>query len=181
MGGANGHDGSDLCDLVGDDRITLWGLLLEVNHLLGRRLADDLATAFEYPEPWMEVLLRIARTPGQAVPMTQLASMVMFSSGGLTKLADRMEAEGLIRRQACPTDRRSLLATLTPKGRRVLERAIAVHLPSLDRHLVDLLDDDERVQLESILRKLRDGACAEAAAAAESASEQGAMRQEARD
>jgi DNA-binding MarR family transcriptional regulator len=172
MGGTNGHDetdahGSDICDLVADDRITLWGLLLEVNHLLGRRLADDLSDAFDYPEPWMEVLLRIARTPGQAVPMTQLASMVMFSSGGLTKLADKMETEGLITRRACPTDRRSLLATLTPKGRRVLERAIAVHLPSLDRHLVDLLDVDERRQLETILRKLRDGACVEAAAAGE--------------
>jgi DNA-binding MarR family transcriptional regulator len=151
---------ADGMELVDDERITLWGLLLEVQYLVGKRLAADLVDAFEYPESFMEVLLRIARTPGQAVPMTRLADMVMFSSGGLSKLADRMEAEGLIARMACPTDRRSSLATLTPKGRKVLDRALAAHLPSLDRHLVELLDDDERRQLASILRKVRDGSCA---------------------
>jgi DNA-binding MarR family transcriptional regulator len=106
----------------------------------------------------MEVLLRLARTPGGALPMTKLAHMVLFSSGGFTKLADRMESEGLLRRVACPTDRRSYLATLTPKGRRVLEKAIRVHVPSLDQRLLAHLDAEERVQLERILRRLRDGA-----------------------
>jgi DNA-binding MarR family transcriptional regulator len=147
-------------ELADDERITLWGLLLEVHHLVGKRLAADIVCAFPYPETFMEVLLRIARTPGQAVPMTRLADMVMFTSGGLSKLADRMEAEGLILRTSCPTDRRSSLATLTPKGRKVLDRALAAHLPSLDRHLVDLLDADEVRQLETILRKVRDGSCA---------------------
>ncbi len=85
--------------------------------------------------------------------------MVLFSSGGFTKLADRMEAEGLIKRVACPDDRRSSLATITPKGRRILDRGLRVHLPSLDKHLLANLDDTQRVQLEAILRTLRDGAC----------------------
>ncbi len=138
-----------------DDRITLWGLFLEVHDVLFRRIGRELQDEVGISGPWLEVLLRIGRTPGQAVRMTQLAEMVLFTSGGFTKLADRMVAAGLIRREPCPGDRRAYLATLTPEGRRVLDRALAVHLPSLQRHLVDNLDLEQREQLETILRALR--------------------------
>ena len=142
-------------DALQDDRITLWGLFLEVHDALLRRIGRDLHEEVGIPGPWLEVLLRISRTPGQAVRMTQLAEMVLFTSGGFTKLADRMVAAGLIRREPCPGDRRSHLAVLTPDGRRLLDRALAVHLPSLQRHLIDHLDAEQRNQLEAILRSLR--------------------------
>ncbi len=141
--------------LLHDDRITLWGLFLEVHDAVERRLARELHDELGIPGPWLEVLLRIGRTPGQAVPMTRLAEMVLFTSGGFTKLADRMVAAGLIRREPCPGDRRSHLAVLTPEGYRVLDRALAIHLPSLQRHLIDHLDPEQRAQLEAILRSLR--------------------------
>src|SRR4051812_46047476 len=118
-------------DLLHDDRVTLWGLFFEAYEGIQRRLDRELRAAVSLPDGWLEVLLRIGRTPGQAVPMTQLADMVLFSSGGFTKLADRMERAGLIRRVACPTDRRSLLATLTPEGQVLLDRALAVHVPGI--------------------------------------------------
>jgi DNA-binding MarR family transcriptional regulator len=142
-------------DLLHDERVTLWGLFLEVHEGIRRRLERELRAEVDIPDPWFEVLLRIGRTPGQAVPMTQLAEMVLFSSGGFTKLADRIERAGLIRREPCPGDRRSTLATLTPEGRRVLDRALAVHVPGLQRHLVGHLDPAQRRQLEEILRTLR--------------------------
>ncbi len=149
-------------DLLHDDRVTLWGLFLEVREGIKRRLDREFRAEVGIPNSWFEVLLRIGRTPGQAVPMTQLADMVLFSSGGFTKLADRMERAGLIRREPCPGDRRSSLATLTPEGRRVLDRALAVHVPGLQRHLVDHLDAQQRRQLEQILRTLRSGVSASA-------------------
>ena len=142
-------------DLLHDERVTLWGLFLEVHEGIKRRLDRELRAEVDIPDAWFEVLLRIGRTPGQAVPMTRLADMVLFSSGGFTKLADRMERAGLIRREPCPGDRRSSLATLTPEGRRVLDRALAVHIPGLQRYLVDHLDARQRHQLEEILRTLR--------------------------
>ena len=87
--------------------------------------------------------------------MTDLANQVLFSSGGFTKLADRMEQAGLIRREPCPDDRRAIFAVLTPEGRRVLDRALAVHLPGLQRYLCDPLDAQQRRELEAILRTLR--------------------------
>ena len=148
-------DNLSRAELLHDDRITLWGLFLEVHDALERRLTRELHDEVGIPDPWFEVLLRIGRTPGQAVPMTQLAGMVLFTSGGFTKLADRMVAAGLIRREPCPGDRRSHLAALTPEGCRVLDRALAVHLPGLQRHLIDNLDSEQREQLDAILRSLR--------------------------
>ncbi len=150
-------------DLLHDDRVTLWGLFFEAYQGIQRRLDRELRAEVSLPDGWLEVLLRIGRTPGQAVPMTQLAEMVLFSSGGFTKLADRMERAGLIHRAPCPTDRRSLLATLTPEGERVLDRALAVHVPGIQRHVVDRLDAAQREQLEQILRILRAGLSAESA------------------
>jgi DNA-binding MarR family transcriptional regulator len=147
-------------DLLHDDRVTLWGLFFEVYEGISRRLERELRDELDLPDGWLEVLLRIGRTPGQAVPMTQLAEMVMFSSGGFTKLADRMERAGLIRREPCSSDRRSHLATLTPDGRRVLDRALAVHVPGIQRHVVDHLSGEQRRQLDEILRTLRSGAAA---------------------
>src|SRR5919202_5405839 len=113
-------------DLVHDDRITLWGLFLEVHAGIGRRLARELRAEIDLPDAWFEVLLRIGRTPGQAVRMTDLANQVLFSSGGFTKLADRMEQAGLIRREPCPEDRRAIFAVLTPQGQTGVHRALAV-------------------------------------------------------
>ena len=144
-------------DLLHDDRVTLWGLFFEVYEGISRRLERDLRAEVDLPDGWLEVLLRIGRTPGQAVPMTQLAEMVMFSSGGFTKLADRMEQAGLLRREPSPTDRRSHLATLTPAGRAMLDRALAVHVPGIQRHVVDHLTAEQHQQLEAILRALRSG------------------------
>ena len=148
-------DGAVTDALLHDDRVTLWGLFLEAHEGIKRRLDGELRAAVDLPGPWFEVLLRIGRTPDQAVPMTQLADMVLFSSGGFTKLADRMERAGLIRRVPCPGDRRSLLATLTPEGRGVLDQALAAHVPGIQRHLIDHLDPEQRRQLEQILRALR--------------------------
>ena len=144
-------------DLLYDDRVTLWGLFFEVYEGIQRRLERELRAEVDLPGGWLEVLLRIGRTPGQTVPMTQLAEMVLFSSGGVSKLADRMERAGLIHREPSPTDRRSLLATLTPAGREILDRALAVHVLGIQRHVVDHLDAAQRQQLETILRTLRAG------------------------
>jgi DNA-binding MarR family transcriptional regulator len=142
-------------ELLFDERVTLWGLFLEATEGIRRGLDHELREAVGLPGHWFEVLLRIGRTPGQAVPMTRLADQVLFSSGGFTKLADRMEEAGLIRRVPCPEDRRSSLATLTPKGRDVLQRALAVHVPGVQRDLVDHLDAEQVETLEQILRALR--------------------------
>jgi DNA-binding MarR family transcriptional regulator len=60
--------------------------------------------------------------------MSDLAATVILSRSGLTRLVDRLEREGLIERQSCPSDARGSFATLTAAGRRKLQAARATHL-----------------------------------------------------
>ena len=78
---------------------------------------------------------RLQHCGSQGVPLTALARHLAFSSGGFTKVADRLEQAGLIRRQPSLCDRRVTNAELTPAGRTLTERALAVYSAGL-RELV---------------------------------------------
>ena len=67
---------------------------------------------------WFEVLLRLARTPGGRLRMSDLAAQTTLTASGLTRVVDRLEDAGLVKREACPTDRRSTYAVLTAEGPR---------------------------------------------------------------
>lgn len=143
-------------DLLHDPRVTLWGLLLEVHAELRQRLEPDIKNAAGVPATWFEVMLRVARTPGGVVRMTHLAEMVSFTSGGFSKLAERMEAAGVICREPDPRDGRAALVRLTSEGEAALERGLQAHLPSLQRHLNAHLTERQSVELTRALRRLRD-------------------------
>jgi DNA-binding MarR family transcriptional regulator len=87
------------------------------------------------PAPSFFVLASLLRSSDRAVPLSTLARQVAFSSGGFTKVADRLEQAGLIERQPSACDRRVTNAALTPAGRAQAERAFAVYSAGL-RELV---------------------------------------------
>ncbi len=143
--------------LVGatDERITLMGLLVETHARLTRVLGAEMETASGLPLTWFDVMVRIRRTPEGFLTMSRLAGEVSLTTGGITRLVDRIEEAGYLARRTCATDRRSVHVTLTPSGEAKLTEAVAAHLEGLQRHLVDPLEPDERAALESALRKLR--------------------------
>src|SRR5918995_7269669 len=96
---AVGVPGSD------DPRITAFGLLLEAFSAVRGAVTTDLAPPSSLPEPEFEVLIRLSRSPDQRLRLTELAHQVRLSTSGLSRLVDRVEAAGLVRREACPSDR----------------------------------------------------------------------------
>jgi MarR family transcriptional regulator, 2-MHQ and catechol-resistance regulon repressor len=152
-----------------DGRVVLFGLLLETNARLERQLGAALEDATGLPLAWFEVLLRIHRAEGGFLSMTSLATQTVYSSGGTTRLIDRIEAQGLVARFACPQDRRSVHVRLTELGQETLTRALAEHVAHLDEFVTSKLTEAERDGLETALQKLNGGppACAGAVAADE--------------
>ncbi|MGW2636679.1 MarR family winged helix-turn-helix transcriptional regulator [Streptomyces sp. NPDC001348] len=138
--------------LLNDDDVTLYGLFVEAHARIKPLVHRDLGI----PDAWFEVLLRLGRTPGHQLRMTDLAEAVSFSSGGFTRLADRMEKEGLIRRAPDPGDRRAALAVLTDQGEEALNHALTAHVHQLRTHVTAALPADDREHLARILRTLRD-------------------------
>lgn len=140
-----------------DGRVALFGLLLETNARLERQLGAALEQSIGLPLAWFEVLLRVDRAPNEFLSMSELASQSVYSSGGTTRLVDRIAARGLIERFACPNDRRSVHVRLTAEGASTLAQATELHAGHLDTYLTSKLDPSEREALESALRKLNGG------------------------
>jgi DNA-binding MarR family transcriptional regulator len=135
--------------------ITNWGLVVEGFAATQRSLQRDIEDA-SLPVVWFEVLLRLVRSPGHRLPMTQLADDVSFSSGGFTKLADRIAEAGFVERIGCASDRRVTWMTLTPTGERLIGEMQARHVESLRRVVLSVLGEAGLSQLGGHMRLLRD-------------------------
>jgi DNA-binding MarR family transcriptional regulator len=100
-----------------------------------------------------QVLAALRRQDPAALSATDLARAAVLTSGAMTPVLDKLEAQGLIRRQADDEDRRARRITLTPKGRGQIDRALDLHLARL-RDLAGAFEAEERDALSRSLRKL---------------------------
>lgn len=101
-----------------------------------------------------ELLLALAGSPGHRLPPGALATTTRVTSGGVTRMVDRLERRGLLSRVAHPTDRRSALVTLTDQGRNAASVAAAVQQEILDRGLRKSVTATELLALQDILVRL---------------------------
>ncbi|HNB29055.1 MAG TPA: MarR family transcriptional regulator [Alphaproteobacteria bacterium] len=100
-----------------------------------------------------QVLAALRRRDPQPLTATELAEAAILTSGAMTPILDKLEAQGLIRRQADDSDRRARRITITPKGRSTIDRALDLRM-ARHRELNAVLDPEERAALAAILRKL---------------------------
>lgn len=139
---------------MNDPRLTAIGLLTEVYAGLTARL-QPVFNAAGLSEIDFETLIRLGRSPRQALRMTDLAAQTGLSTSGVTRVVDRLERDGLVIREACATDRRASYATLTPAGREKLEQVLPQHLADVDELLTGLLSGEELDGFLAALRKIR--------------------------
>ena len=143
-------------DPLDDERLTTAGLLVETEAALVRRLDARLRADAGMPLSVFEVLIRLGRSPHGRLRLSELSRQLSITTGGVTRLIDRVEASGLLQRVPDPEDRRARFAQITDSGREALLRASDVHLPVLQRHLVDPLEPADYRALAAALRVLRD-------------------------
>jgi len=137
-----------------DERVTLFALLLDTNARLARSVANELESTCDLPLPWFEVLMQLRQSPQGRLKMSEIADAIVHSTGGTTRLIDRLEEASLVERENCPTDRRAIHVAITAQGNAKLDEALAVHLAYLDAHMSQRLTCDERSTLTSLLTKL---------------------------
>ena len=122
----------------GDDHALLdaWASIVTSTLRAIRVLGDELEAEIGLPMAEAEVLLRLYRAPSSRLPTTHLARQLLFTSGGFTKLADRLEARALVAREPCETDRRVTYLTLTPQGRTLAQKTLKAHAAGIRRHVL---------------------------------------------
>jgi DNA-binding MarR family transcriptional regulator len=133
----------------------IWRSFLESAYALIDLLDAELEAERGLSLPWYDVLVHLEEA-GEGIGMTELANRILFSKSGLTRVVDRMEEEGLVRRERPPGDRRAVHVVLTAKGRRELEAARAVHRRGIEEHFAQHLDAQDLKALERALVKVRD-------------------------
>src|SRR5580704_15686225 len=128
----------------------LWLILMKAYRVLSQVDAQSIAAAglgLSYLAV-LEILLH--KGP---LPVNTIGRQVMVTSGSISTAIDRLEEKKLVRRQACPNDRRVTYVTLTPTGRKLIRRVFKVHADRLER-VFEPLSAAERSTLGVLLKKL---------------------------
>ncbi|MFI2436382.1 MarR family winged helix-turn-helix transcriptional regulator [Streptomyces sp. NPDC018693] len=138
-----------------------FGLLIKAATRLEQRIDTDLRRECGISHTMFEVLIRLCRRPDENVTQRELADDLTLTSSGITRLVDRMEEAGLVRRVPAPGDRRSVLVQSTQDGRTAFLQAAAVHARVVERYFVAPVAQDDYARLTSSLSQihqaLRDG------------------------
>jgi DNA-binding MarR family transcriptional regulator len=112
---------------VDDDVLAAWRTLLNAHAAVTTQVEAALAAADLPPLAWYDALWPLYRADRRRLRMGALARDVMLSRTGLTRLVDRLEREGLVRREAAPEDRRGSYVVLTAAGAALLRRMWPVY------------------------------------------------------
>ena len=89
-----------------------------------------------------EVLIQLEANDGYMM-MREIAEQLLLSGGGVTKMIDRLESEGLVGREASPDDRRVVFAVITDDGKRMVERVQDIMLDEITTRWSSKLDSSD--------------------------------------
>jgi DNA-binding MarR family transcriptional regulator len=142
--------------VLSDQQLAAWRLFLRAHARVIRRLEADLMAQHQLPLGSYDVLVQLVEAPDRRLRMSELAERVLLSRSGLTRLVDRMEREGLVRREPCEDDARGLYTVLTDAGYARLRGASGTHLRGVLEHGTGRLDDAEAHELADLLARIAD-------------------------
>jgi DNA-binding MarR family transcriptional regulator len=144
--------------LLTPEELGAWRGLLRVHARMTKALDAELVREHGLPLSSYEVLLFLADAPEGRLRMSELADGVLLSRSGLTRLVDRMEREGLLRRERCEDDARGYNAAITPKGRELFQVARHTHLDGVRERFLSRLSPEDLSALAQAWEKVAPGA-----------------------
>jgi len=140
-----------------DPRLRVWRAFLFAQSSLMPRLDADLRADVGLTLAEFDALLNLSFDRARRLRMSALADRVLLSRSGVTRLVDRLERDGYVRREACAPDGRGSFAVLTDKGLERVQAALPAHLASVDAYFMDHIEAQDEA---SVIKSL--GAVAEA-------------------
>jgi DNA-binding MarR family transcriptional regulator len=140
--------------LLDPDELAAWRGMLRVHSQMTKALDVQLTREHGLPLSSYEVLLFLADAPDGQMRMSELADGVLLSRSGLTRLVDRLEREGLLRRARCEEDARGYFAAITDRGREVFRRARKTHLDGVRELFLSRFSREELRTLGALWEKL---------------------------
>ena len=134
-----------------------WESLLYLQSSIFREMDRRLTEEHGLPLRWYDVLATLDEVPERQLRMNELAANVVLSASRLTRLVQRLQAEGLVERRPDQRDARAYFVLLTGAGRHRLEDARKTHHAIARSLLLERLSDGELDDLARLLRKALEG------------------------
>jgi DNA-binding MarR family transcriptional regulator len=144
---------SESASTLTPERLRAWRLFFESALALLDMLDSDAESSLGIPMQFYDVLVHLEETP-DGLRMNELADKILYSKSGLTRVVDRMEKAGLVRRHVPANDRRSVFVLQTAKGRKTMEEARARHHQWIDENFSGLLANNDIRAITRAFEKL---------------------------
>lgn len=137
-----------------DSVVKAWARLIRAREALVAAVERDLKAAGLPPLAWYDVLLELSRAGDGRLRPFEIEKETLLAQYNLSRLLDRLETEGLIRREPCADDARGQWVVITDKGKALQARIWKVYARSIQRHVGERLDEKSAVTLAGLLGRL---------------------------
>ncbi|MFJ3497425.1 MarR family winged helix-turn-helix transcriptional regulator [Streptomyces sp. NPDC086091] len=135
----------------------VWRSFLNATTLLDDSLDRQLQRDAGMPHVYYGLLVQLAEAPRRRLRMTELAMNAKITRSRLSHAVARLEKNGWVRREDCPSDKRGQFAVLTEDGVAVLREAAPGHVAAVRRGLFDRLTAEQQKALGEIMEIVAEG------------------------
>jgi DNA-binding MarR family transcriptional regulator len=133
---------------------TAWVLLVRTQQVLLGRVEAALKEAGLPPLSWYDVLLELSRDPEAGLRQYEIGERVLLNKHNLSRLIDRLESDGLVKRQACDEDGRGNVVKITRKGAQTKQQMWPVYARAIQQLIAEPLTAAQTRSLTEILSAL---------------------------
>lgn len=131
-----------------------WIRLMRAQRIVLAAIEQDLKVADLPPLGWYDVLLELSRaTDGRLRPF-EIEERTLLAQHNLSRLLDRMDKAGLVKREVFAEDGRGRWVIITQAGRAMQAHMWTIYAKALQQHLGSKLDDGQAEQLAGLLAAL---------------------------
>ncbi|MGW2817860.1 MarR family winged helix-turn-helix transcriptional regulator [Streptomyces sp. NPDC001415] len=142
---------------LSDEEQRIWRAYLHATRLLEDHLDRQLQRDAGMPHLYYGLLAQLSQAPRRRLRMTELAKNSKITRSRLSHAIARLENNGWVKREDCPSDKRGQLAILTDAGYEVLERTAPGHVAAVRQAMFDRLTPAQADQLGEIMRVMAQG------------------------
>ncbi|MBG0854588.1 MarR family transcriptional regulator [Streptomyces spinoverrucosus] len=140
-----------------DEEQRVWRSYIEAATLLEDHLDRQLQRDAGMPHVYYGLLVKLAECPDRRLRMTELAMHAKITRSRLSHAVARLEKNGWVRREDCPSDKRGQFAVLTDEGVQVLKRSAPGHVAAVRQAVFDRLTPEQQKSLGEIMRIVAEG------------------------
>jgi DNA-binding MarR family transcriptional regulator len=140
-----------------DEEQRVWRSYIEASTLLEDHLDRQLQRDAGMPHIYYGLLVKLAESPRRRLRMTELAMFAKITRSRLSHAIARLEKNGWVQREDCPSDKRGQFAVLTEQGYEVLQQTAPGHVAAVRQAVFDRLSPQQQKSLGEIMQIIAEG------------------------